>query len=73
MLKSLENIIETGSIEINNEGERIPLHSHTSKDQCLFLQEMFDLVKPKRSVEVGFAYGISAMSILEMHRQNGSS
>lgn len=73
MLKSLENIIESGSIEINNSGERIPLHSHTSKDQCIFLQQMFDIVKPQRSLEVGFAYGISAISILEMHRQNGSS
>jgi len=47
MLKSLEEIFETKSIEINDSGERIPLHSHTSKEQGLFLQDIFDKIKPK--------------------------
>ena len=72
MLKSLEEIFEFKSIEINNSGERIPLHSNTSKEQGIFLQEIFDIVKPEKSLEVGFAYGISAMFILEKHHQNGS-
>lgn len=73
MLKSLEEIFNSKAIEINNTGEKIPLHSHTSKEQGLFLQNIFDIVKPDKSLEVGFAYGISAMFILEKHHQNGSS
>ena len=49
MLKSLKTIFESGTIEINEQGDRIPLHSNTSKDQGLFLQRIFDRVKePKR-------------------------
>jgi predicted O-methyltransferase YrrM len=72
MLKSLEEIFEKKSIQINNQGDRIPLHSHTSKAQGVFLQKMFDIAKPTQSLEVGFAYGISAMFILEKHRELSS-
>ena len=50
MLKSLEEIFEFKSIEINNSGERIPLHSNTSKELGIFLQKIFGLVKPERSL-----------------------
>jgi len=73
MLKSLEEIFRISTIEINDTGERIPLHSNTDKEQGVFLQKIFDLVKPAKSLEVGFAYGISALFILEKHRQSGSS
>ena len=73
MLKSLNEIFESNTIEVNNTGDRIPLHSHTSKEQGIFLQSLFDIVKPKRSLEVGFAYGISALFILEKHRDAGSN
>ena len=73
MLNSLESIFATQSIEINNQGERIPLHSHTSKEQGIFIQNIFEIVKPSRSLEVGFAYGISAMFILEKHHQMNAS
>lgn len=69
MLKSLEKIFETHTIETSIEGECIPLHSNTSKEQGLFLQKIFDIVKPAKSLEVGFAYGISALFILEKHRE----
>ena len=71
MLKILEKIFDTNTIEIAK-GESVPLHSHTSKKQGIFLQEMFDIVKPIRSIEIGLAYGISAMFILEKHREYGS-
>jgi predicted O-methyltransferase YrrM len=73
MLKSLEKILETQFIEINDTGEKIPLHSNTSKEQGLFLQQVFDIVKPKKTLEVGLAYGISALFFLEKHREYGSS
>ena len=69
MLQSLKKIFETNTIEINSNGDITPLHSNTSLKQGYFLQEMFDLVKPKKSIEVGFAYGISSMFILEKHRE----
>lgn len=72
MLKILEEIYALNSIEDSN-GERRPLHSHTFKDQGLFIQEMFDLAKVKQSLEVGLAYGISTLWILEKHRQKQSA
>ncbi len=69
MLKTLQDIFSTGTVEINENGERIPLHSNTSKDQGLFLQKIFTEIKPQNSLEVGFAYGISTLFILEMHQK----
>ncbi len=69
MLQSLQKIFETNLIEVNSNGETIPLHSNTSLEQGYFLQEMFDLAKPKQSLEVGFAYGISSLFILEKHKE----
>lgn len=73
MLQTLSEIFELNTIEVDDSGQRIALHSHTSKRQGEFLQAMFDLVKPKKSLEVGFAYGISTLFILEKHRQNNSN
>ena len=73
MLKTLEEIYKTSSIELNDAGERTPLHSHTPMAQGLFLQEVFEKVKPVKSLEVGFAYGISTLFILEMHRKYNSA
>ncbi|MEO6731322.1 MAG: class I SAM-dependent methyltransferase [Ferruginibacter sp.] len=73
MLHSLEKIFETQTIEVSHTGERIPLHSNTSKEQGLFLQSVFDIIKPSTSLEVGFAYGISTLFILEKHREAESS
>lgn len=69
MLASLEKIFKTNSVEINQQGDTVPLHSNTSLNQGLFLQEMFDLVRPLQSLEIGFAYGISSLFILEKHRE----
>lgn len=72
MLETLEKIFKSRTIEISAGGDRIPLHSNTSIEQGIFLQSIFDIVKPARSIEVGFAYGISALFILEKHRELGS-
>lgn len=69
MLASLEKIFNTNAVEINLEGDTVPLHSNTSLSQGLFLQEMFDLVRPIQSLEIGFAYGISTLFILEKHHE----
>ena len=72
MLDSVEEIFSTGLIETGNSGKKIPLHSHTSREQGIFIQSMFDSVKPANTLEVGFAYGISTMFILEKHRENNA-
>lgn len=68
MLKTLQDIFERYEIE-TPANETIKIHSNTSKEQGLFLQDIFDLVKPQKSLEVGLAFGISALFILEKHKQ----
>ncbi|RZK12986.1 MAG: class I SAM-dependent methyltransferase [Flavobacterium sp.] len=41
------------------------LHSHTGIDQGLLLQRIIKEIKPKKSLEIGLAYGISSLFILE--------
>jgi predicted O-methyltransferase YrrM len=69
MLKTLEEIFEQGTIETGSNGDRVALSSHTPKEQGLFIQKIYDQVKPVRSLEVGFALGISTLFILEKCRQ----
>lgn len=68
MLGTLENIFFSSKIE-TPENQFIEVHSNTSKEQGIFLQQIFDIVKPKKSLEVGLAFGISALFILEKHRE----
>lgn len=72
MLSLLENIFTRKEIQ-SPSGEFIKLHSNTSKEQGIFLQEIFEKIKPEKSLEVGLAYGISSLFILEKHRAQGSS
>jgi predicted O-methyltransferase YrrM len=69
MLNTLIEIFDRNKIQINDSGDVTDLHSHTSMQQGLFIQEMFNLINPLNTIEVGFAYGISAMFILEMHKK----
>lgn len=71
MLTTLNEIFLKMKIEAPDQ-TFIELHSHTSKEQGLFLQKIFDQVQPTTSVEVGLAFGISALFILEKHREKGS-
>ena len=72
MLKTVKEIFETNII-VDDKGERIRVHSHTPLEQGLFLQKIFDVINPKKSLEVGLAYGISTLFILEKHRDIKSS
>jgi predicted O-methyltransferase YrrM len=47
------------------DGSFLPLHSNTTLEQCKFLQELINEVRPDSSLEVGLAYGISTVAILE--------
>lgn len=64
MNKLLNKIFETKSF-INNKGETVLIHSETSKAQCEFLQNIIRQNKFTKSIEIGFAYGISTLAIAE--------
>lgn len=55
------------------EGKTIKIHSETGEDQCRFLQQLIKDGRYTRSVEIGFAYGLSALAITEAIVANGGS
>lgn len=60
----LSEILSTGYVK-TIDGESVKLHSHISGEQGQFLQEIIEGLKPKVTLEVGLAYGISALYICE--------
>lgn len=66
----LEKIFETRTFT-NSKGEIIEIHSETSREQCLFLQEIIAGNGFKKSIEVGVAYGMSTLAITEAVANNG--
>ncbi|MBA2329741.1 MAG: class I SAM-dependent methyltransferase [Flavisolibacter sp.] len=53
-------------------GTAYDLVAHTSQEQCHFLQKIILDIKPETGLEVGLAYGISTLAILEAFSQLGS-
>jgi predicted O-methyltransferase YrrM len=66
----LQNVFESKEF-INNKGETIKIHSETSEKQCEFLQNIIRENKFKNSIEIGFAYGLSTLAIVEEVTKNG--
>lgn len=60
----LEKILKTSTV-IGPKGEKHPLHSHTSENQCKFLEAIIRQIKARVGVEIGLAYGISSLAICE--------
>jgi predicted O-methyltransferase YrrM len=60
----LKKILETGYI-IDEEGKKYILNSHISLEEGVYIQEIIRNIKPKVSLEVGLAMGISTMFICE--------
>jgi predicted O-methyltransferase YrrM len=44
---------------------KYPLHSATAKNQCEFIADILIDIKPSFSLEIGLAYGISTIAIIE--------
>ncbi len=65
----LEDVLKTKRF-VNSRDQTIAVHSETSKDQCEFLQQIIRKHHFKKSLEIGFAYGISAVAILEEISKN---
>ena len=60
----LKKILDSGIVEDEN-GNQFQLHSHTSLKQGIFLQEILEKIMPVKGVEVGLAYGVSSLFILD--------
>jgi O-methyltransferase. len=68
----LESVFELRKFT-NDRSETIEIHSETSKEQCLFLQEIIETHGFTSTIEIGFAFGISTLAITEMVVKNGGS
>jgi predicted O-methyltransferase YrrM len=60
----LSQMLATGSVR-TADGSTIPLNSEVSAEEGLALQELIRLHKPRVTLEVGLAYGVSALFICE--------
>ena len=60
----LDTIFNTGSYTTSS-GKIVPIHSGTSREQCAFLQEIIRKNHFSKSIEIGFAYGLSTLAITE--------
>jgi len=69
MNKLLEEILQNKSYR-NSEGSDIKIHSETSYEQCVFLQEIIKKNNFNSSLEIGLAFGISSVAIAEAVKQN---
>lgn len=64
MINVLEQIMQTGYVQLPD-GHLEKLHSSISPQQGKFLQEIILELQPKKSLEVGLAFGVSALYICE--------
>lgn len=64
MNNTLKDIFEKKVVRDEN-GREYPLHSHISSEQGEMLQKAILDIKPKKSLEIGLAYGISSLFICE--------
>lgn len=72
--ENLPNILRTSLSEdmvIISSGEKIPLSSNVSLEEAATLYEVVRLLRPINCAEIGFAQGISALSILQALEDNG--
>ena len=60
----LSQMLATGSVTAAD-GSTIPLNSEVSAEEGFALQELIRLCKPRVTLEVGLAYGVSALFICE--------
>jgi predicted O-methyltransferase YrrM len=65
MNKVLEEIYKTNQVHLGDGDRKFPLHSSISGEEGVFLQELVRQADPKVVLEVGLAYGISALHICD--------
>lgn len=64
----LREILETGLVRLEN-GETLPLRGGISPEEGSFLQKLIALHRPSVTIEVGLAFGVSALYICEALRE----
>jgi predicted O-methyltransferase YrrM len=60
----LNDIFSSRQVE-DRYGNKMELHSNTTSGQCEFIQQIIREIGPERSLEIGLAYGISTVAILD--------
>jgi predicted O-methyltransferase YrrM len=66
----LRHIFQTGIVQLAD-GSTRPVSSATSPDECRCMYALLRELKPQHVVEIGMAYGLSALTILTALRENG--
>lgn len=60
----LEEILRSGTTLIES-GEKIPIHSAVPEGEGLFLEKLVSELEPRTTLEVGLAFGVSALFICQ--------
>src|SRR5262245_38571575 len=60
----LEEILRTGFVRMAD-GSKEEVHSHISSEQGTFLQDLIREARPETTLEIGLAFGISALFICD--------
>jgi predicted O-methyltransferase YrrM len=68
----LEEILRTRKVT-SEDGKRFPLRDEISMNEGALLQHIIDEIKPRTSLEIGCAYGISALFICESLKKVGAT
>ena len=70
MNQVLRELEETGRTNLPS-GRSVPLHSHIGPKSGRVIRNAIELTRPKVACEVGLAFGVSTLYILETMRVNG--
>jgi len=68
----LEQILTTQTV-LTPEGNRVAINSQITREQGLFLQDLLREIRPRVSLEIGVAFGISSMFICEVLMELGAA
>lgn len=64
MNKILEELLATGVTPVEN-GDPVPIHSSLDHLGLAMIQEVVESLRPRVTLEIGLAYGVSALAICE--------
>ena len=67
----LEEVLDTRKLVDNKGNVHDPLPIGADREQCVLLQKLVDKTHPKRTLETGLGYGISALAITEVLARHG--
>jgi len=66
----LQSIVENGTIKLPS-GEEVNIHSHVGAGSGRVISRAVEVAKPLVACEVGLAFGVSSLYILEAMQKNG--